>query len=169
MSGICARLCCGMMVLAVGHSAKGSPPPPDPGLAGLRAARLLSLQTDNKGTRDSTLDLSDPCGDIAELFARAGLPVVEGFRDDPAVGVVFLGVDRSAPQEAGVLYLAAISLSQEMRLVREPDRKVSLPVTYDDQRYGLVAAADAKEKTCEELRAMVTQFLKQWRGWNERD
>jgi hypothetical protein len=132
----------------------------------LKAVRLLFDLTINKGTRQQTIDMSDPCGDVASLFAKAGLPVAKTVDENPAVGDLFLTIERAAAQEAGVLYLVEISLSQDMRLVREPDRKLSVPVTYYDRHYGLVAAASAKEKTCEELRAMVTDFLKLWQGWN---
>jgi hypothetical protein len=170
MSTFYARLLCSAIMLAVTYSANGTPPPPpDPGLKGLQAVHLFSSQIVNKGTRYQTIDMSDPCGDISGLFVKAGLPIVKNVDDNPAVGSLFLNIERAATQEAGALYLVEITLSQDMRLVRDPDRKLSVPVTYRDRHYGLVTAATAKEKTCEELRAMVTDFLKLWQGWNGRD
>lgn len=159
-------------VLAV-HSAyaqeSNSPPPaPDSGLTGLHVVSVNVAETVDYEMQFYPIDSPLPCGDLTGLFEKAGLRIRKaGQPENPETGILFLSIDReSYGQEKYVLYVVNISLSQDVRLTRDPTRKLSVPSTYVDERYGVVARNDVQQKTCTELKSMLSNFLSLWQGWN---
>lgn len=161
------------MVLSVltAHFALATPPPPpDFGLTGLREVSVHISETVDNNIKLYSINSSAPCGELTGLFTKAGLHVRRKDQlESSDAGDLFLAIDRkSQGQGKGILYFVSLNLLQDVRLTRDPTRKLSVPSTYEDERYGVVARGGAQQEACAELRSMLSNFLSLWQGWNQK-
>ncbi len=65
------------------------------------------------------------------------------------------------------MFLAGIELSQRFQLARDPATDLSVPTTWSEHRFGVVAAQNSAIRTvCIELRDLARSFVTMWKVEN---